>query len=343
MEYSLDFPRAHGLPLVTAILKQSPEDFQVEEQLPFTPTGQGEHVLLHIRKTGLNTRDVVQRIARLSKIAPRNISFAGMKDKHAITTQWFSVQVPIKTTIDWTPLNSDDLVLLAAVRHDRKLRRGAVSGNHFRINLHNVRGDTAALQPRLQLLATQGLPNYFGEQRFGDAAQNLQKALRLFTGTLSAERFERGIYLSAARAWLFNQVLVQRVRTQQWQQSLAGDVFWLQGTKRFFTGDPQDAALPQRVAQCDIHPTGPLWGQGELQTSAQARALELQVVAQYSALRDGLEQAGLEQDRRALRVMPLALTWAHDAARQMLTLEFDLPAGAYATSVIREFANVRID
>jgi tRNA pseudouridine13 synthase len=336
--YSLAWPTAHGAALISGIFKKTPADFQVEEQLPFTPTGQGEHVLLHIRKMGLNTQDVARRIARCAKLSDRLVSYAGLKDKHAVTTQWFSVQVPIKTAVDWSDLAAENLTVLQAVRHDRKLRRGAVATNRFVITLREVAGDIALLNDRLQRIATTGVPNYFGAQRFGRDAQNLPQAERLFANHITPPRFERGMYLSAARSWLFNQVLAERIQRANWEQPLPGDVFWLQGTKRFFSDAPGDANLLQRVTTCDIHPTGPLWGKGELLTQAAARELELSVINSYTVLAQGLEAAGLEQDRRALRVMPLQFEHAHDPAAKTLTLRFELPAGAYATAVLREFA-----
>ena len=336
--YSLAWPTAHGAPLITGTFKHSPIDFQVTERLPFAPNGQGEHVLLQIRKVGMNTQDVARRIARCAKVSDRLVSFAGLKDKQAVTTQWFSVQIPIKTEADWSDLPSEHLTVLQALRHDRKLRRGAVATNHFIITLREVKGDIPALVDRMRHIVTAGVPNYFGAQRFGRDAQNLLQAERLFAGTISPPRFERGIYLSAARAWLFNQLLAQRIELANWNQPLPGDVFWLQGTKRFFSNEQVDATLQQRVAAGDIHPTGTLWGKGELLTQLAARELELSVMHRYAGFAQGLETAGLEQDRRALRVMPLQFEHVHDPVAKTLTVKFELPAGAYATAVLREFA-----
>ncbi|MBI3560480.1 MAG: tRNA pseudouridine(13) synthase TruD [Gammaproteobacteria bacterium] len=336
--YSLAVPLAHGTPPLRAVFKQSPLDFQVEECLPFEPTGQGEHYLLQIRKRGLNTQDVVRKIARCARLSERWVSFAGLKDKQAVTTQWFSVQLPIKSSTDWAALNSADIDVVQAIRHDRKLRRGAVASNRFDITLRDVVGDAEALIARLQQITAQGVPNYYGPQRFGRNAQNLSQAESLFAGTINPSRFERGMYLSAARAWLFNQVLAHRVAHHTWNHPLPGDVFWLQGTKRFFSNEAITDVIQQRLAALDIHPTGPLWGQGELPTQHQARAMEVALMNNFSGLAKGLEAFGLQQDRRPLRVVPLNLHHSSDESMQLLRLQFELPAGAYATGVLRELA-----
>lgn len=336
--YSLDWPTAYGTPLITGKFKHTPADFQVIEQLPFVPSGQGEHVLLQICKQGMNTQDVARRIARCAKVSERLISYAGLKDKQAVTAQWFSVQVPIKQQADWSALPSEHIQLLQALRHDRKLRRGAVAMNQFVITLREVTGDITELAARLQRIVANGVPNYFGAQRFGRAGQNLPQAARLFANEITPPRFERGMFLSAARSWLFNQVLAARIQQANWDQPLAGDVFWLQGTKRFFSDEQGDTTLSERMVSGDIHATGPLWGKGELLTQATARELEQRVINQYTGFAQGLEAAGLEQDRRALRVMPLQFEHAHDPAATTLTVKFALPAGAYATAVLREFA-----
>lgn len=336
--YSLALPFAFGLPPVTAVFKASADDFIVDECLPFTVTGAGEHVLLHIRKTDLNTQDVVKLIAKFSGVSERNISYAGLKDKHAVTSQWFSVQQPIGKELPWQAMATAQLTILEAVRHSRKLRRGAVSHNRFVICLRQVQGDIPAMLQRLTLIVEQGVPNYFGSQRFAANGRNLSQAQRMFAGEIEPRRFERGIYLSAARSWLFNQVLAERIVDHSWNQGMDGDVFWLEGTKRFFSSSTMDETLRRRLVELDIHPTGPLWGKGELATQDQVRALELFVIAKYTALAQGLESMGLEQDRRALRITPQDFHYRYNTDEQQLTLEFNLAAGGYATALLREIA-----
>lgn len=335
--YSPIWPTAQGVPLLTAHIKQHPADFIVEEQLPFIPTGTGEHILLQIQKSCLNTPDVARRIAQCARLSERQVSYAGLKDKQAITTQWFSVQVPIKASPDWSNLNTANMTVLQSVRHDRKLRRGAVAHNRFQIILRDVKSNVEALSEHITQRIATGVPNYFGTQRFGKEARNVLQALRLFQQAIHPPRFERGIYLSAARAWLFNQVLARRIVDHAWDRPLLGDIYWLEGTKRFFSSEILDETLQQRVIQGDIHPTGPLWGSGELATHHAVKELETQVILHDSELAEGLAAAGLEQDRRPLRVIPQQLQITHDITTRTLTLGFVLPAGAYATAVLREF------
>jgi len=336
--YSLALPYALGLPPVSAVFKAGAEDFIVDECLPFTATGEGEHVLLHIRKTGLNTQDVVKLIARFSGAKERDISYAGLKDKHAVTSQWFSVQQPIGKELPWRAMATAQLTILESLRHSRKLRRGAVSHNRFVIKLRQVQGDIPALLQRLARVAEQGVPNYFGSQRFGVNGKNIIQAQRMFTGEIEPRRFERGMYLSAARAWIFNQVLAVRIVDHSWNQGMDGDVFWLEGTKRFFRSTVMDEELRRRLAQLDIHPTGPLWGKGELATQGKTRELEMSVMTKRTTLAQGLENRGLEQDRRALRITPQHFRYSYSQEQQQLKLEFELPAGGYATSLLREIA-----
>ncbi len=338
LTYSVESPYAFGSPPVTAVFKASAEDFIVDEYLPFTATGAGEHVLLHIRKTGLNTQDVVKLIARFSGARERDISYAGLKDKQAVTSQWFSIQQPIGKELPWQAMATAQLTILESLRHSRKLRRGAVSQNRFVIHLRQVAGDIPAMMQRLSRIAEQGIPNYFGRQRFGAKGQNIMQAQRMFAGEIEPRRFERGMYLSAARSWLFNQVLAVRIIDNSWNRGMDGDVFWLEGTKRFFSSSGMDDELHRRLVEWDIHPTGPLWGQGELATQDKARELELSVIARHTTLAQGLESRGLEQDRRALRIIPQHFKYTYSAEEQQLKLEFVLPAGGYATSLLREIA-----
>lgn len=337
--YSPSWPTTQGGPLLTAQFKQQPADFIVEEQLPFVPSGAGEHVLVQIQKTGVNTVEVARRIAQCVKTSERNVSYAGLKDKHAVTTQWFSVQVPIKVTPDFSHLTAANISVLQTQRHDRKLRRGAVATNRFQIILRNVITTETSLGDRVTQRIAAGVPNYFGTQRFGHEGRNVSQAVRLFQQAIHPPRFERGIYLSAARAWLFNQVLARRINEANWNRTILGDVYWLEGTKRFFSSEVLDETLQQRVTHGDIHPTGPLWGSGELLTHHTVKELETQVIAGDFELAQGLVAAGLEQDRRPLRVIPQQLQISHDVDAQLLRITFELPAGAYATAVLREFVN----
>lgn len=206
---------------VTAVFKQQPEDFRVTEELGYTPSGQGEHVYLWIEKTGLNTEQVAKDIAKLLAISVNQVSYSGLKDKQAVTKQWFSVVWPIKK--EFPHLLGNSWQVIEQHRHDKKLRRGSHQSNHFQIVLRDLQGDTAELERRLQIIKQQGFANYFGEQRFGYQGQNLVKAKALLAGEFKCKPFLRSIYLSAARSYVFNAYLSERVRQGNWNQVLAGD------------------------------------------------------------------------------------------------------------------------
>lgn len=336
MNFDAVFPSAHGEALAQAKLKSIPQDFIVEETLAFPLSGQGEHLYLYIRKTDANTEWVSRQLARHLGVAARDIGFAGLKDRHGVTQQWFSLPARTINRDRLAGLQIEGVEICDIQAHDRKLRKGAIKHNRFTICLREVDVDQQRLQERLARIAEQGVPNYFDEQRFGHERGNLTAALQMFARKLKPARFQRGMYLSAARAWLFNQILARRVSQRNWNTALEGDVFWLEGTKRFFTPALIDESIRTRLAQGDIHPTGALWGEGELQSQAQVARLEHDVALQWPALAQGLIDARLAQDRRALRVMPQSFSHLYDALQRTLTLNFILPAGAYATAVLRE-------
>ena len=320
--------------MARACLRSRPEDFQVCEQLGFEPTGAGEHILLRIRKRGLTSEQVARGLASHAAVNRRLVSYAGMKDKHAETEQWFSVHLPGRSGPDWSALELNGSAVVAVIRHNRKLKRGALRGNRFRLTLRQVT-DADVLQQRWEQVLAAGVPNYFGPQRFGRGGANVDAARRLFSGNGAADRFRRGLYLSAARAWLFNCVLARRVIEGNWNCCLPGELLALDGSRSVFAVDEPTPELRRRLDSFDVHPTGPLWGAGEPGVSASVLSLERAVVAADPVLCDGLTSAGLRQERRSLRlpVREAELGWP---AADEAVLSFALPAGCYATSVVRE-------
>ncbi|GAB1408187.1 tRNA pseudouridine(13) synthase TruD [Thermomonas brevis] len=332
--------RAHGAPVLSARIRVAPEDFGVEELPAFEPSGEGEHLLLTIEKRGMTTAFAAKRIAQWAGVAESAIGHAGLKDRHAVTRQRISVWLPKKVAPDIAALQSDDLRVLGHAWHARKLPRGALAGNLFVLALREVEGERGQIEERLAAIAARGVPNHFGEQRFGRVGDNVQQAIAMFAGR-RVKREERAMLLSAARSELFNRVLDARVADGSWDRGLDGEVWMLDGSRSVFGPEPQDEDLLARLAAFDIHPTGPLWGEGELRSSGAARELELGALAGDSAsrLRAGLERAGLKQERRALRLRPqeLAWNWRDDGA---LELCFALPPGSYATVVLAELGTI---
>ena len=325
-----------GQPAVSACLRKTPEDFRVREIPLLEPDGAGEHAWLLIRKRLENTAGVAELLAKFSGAPLRDVSYAGMKDRQAVTEQWFSVQLPGREDPDWTALNSDVITVIRHARHSRKLRRGALKGNAFKLVLREIGGEPDELNRRLEVVAGEGVPNYFGEQRFGRNGANLHTALQLFNNPRKRiSRTRRGLALSAARSLLFNQVLSRRVEAASWNRAIMGDALQLQGSHSYFIAENIDAELRARIERHDVHPTGPLHGRGASDVRLDCLQLETEVLADFPEWLAGLESAGLKQDRRALRVPVEGLEWHWTGAAE-LELAFSLPAGSYATSVLRE-------
>ena len=311
-EFSLEFPRAYGELTASAVFRLQPEDFQVDEDLGYVPSGEGEHVFLHICKRGENTAWVAEKIAEVAGVNVTDVGYCGRKDRHAVTAQWFSVYLPKGVEPDWTLINTQSIHLLSASRHQHKLRRGEHQQNHFVIRLRNIQtNDRNQLQKKIETIFVKGVPNYFGEQRFGRGGNNLQEAEAiLLSGKRYRDKQKRGLMLSAARSYLFNQVLAARVKANNWCEQLEGEVESL--------------------------PSGPLWGRGRPLVSGTLLELEQAALADWAQWCDGLEHAGLSQERRSLQLLPK--NGRADWAENDLILHFSLNAGEFATSVLHEIA-----
>lgn len=345
-----DAPRAHGDAVLAAVTRTTPEDFRVAEIDGFDASGAGEHLLLTVEKRDLTTPQAARAIAAWAGTGEDAVGYAGLKDRHAVTVQRFTVQLPGRADPDTAALapqpheaeRGATLRVLAAARHARKLPRGALAGNRFALVLREVAGDPAAIDARLRAIATRGVPNRFGEQRFGREGDNVAKALAMFAGR-RVRREERAMLLSAARSELFNRVLDARIAHGSWDTALDGEVWIMDGSRSVFGPEPFDDALAARLAAFDIHPSAPLWGEGELRSEGDARARELAALEGDTAqrLRTGLERARLRQERRATRMRVAGLQWTHDSNAATLFLEFSLPPGSYATTVLSELGDCR--
>jgi len=333
-----EWPRFLGQPRVRGRLRLRPEDFIVEELPRHQPSGEGNHLWLQVQKRRSNTAWVADQLARAAGCNSRDIGYAGMKDRHAITTQWFSIPVPNGNMHRWKEWNIPDASILQAVRHQRKLKRGSLNGNRFDIAVRELEGELDNLAPRLQEIKSRGLPNYFGRQRFGHAGSNVNKGVCwLFEGG-RLPRAKRSIYLSAVRSFMFNHVLARRLERGSWDRLLDGDVAMLDGTRSVFLCNGQDRELSQRCLQGDIHPTGPLPGRAGFSPTGEAAEVESAVLRPYQNLVEALGKARVEGKRRSLRLFAGELEW--ELNDECLRLVFSLPPGAYATSVIDELVSL---
>lgn len=366
-----DCPSPWGEPVATARLKAGPEDFVVEEVLGFAPDGDGEHLWLWVEKRGLNTDFVAGELAARLGLKLQDVSYSGLKDRHALTRQWFSAHWPAGagtpaagcwTAGDgWIEVPARDpghapgsYRVLAQQRSGRKLRRGAHAANRFVITLRDVQGDDAAIQARLDDIGRGGVANYFGAQRFGHGGRNVDQGLALLAERRAGQGRSRGrqqrgrrdnresIWLSAVRSALFNRVLAERVRDGSWCRCLPGDVLQLDGRGSFFVPEPGDAALPARLAAGEVHPTGPLPGDGASVVTDDVAALEAGVLAPWEDICADLAALRVPGQRRSLRLR------VDDLVRQqpqpdVLVLSFTLAAGSFATAVLASLARLHED
>ena len=336
-------PSPWGEPVAIARLKAQPEDFVVEEQLGFEPTGEGEHLWLWVEKRGMNTDALSRELAARLGGSAALVSFSGMKDRQALTRQWFSVHSTALWTLgdDWLSVEGGQYRVLRVERGARKLRRGAHAANRFCITLRDVRGEHDAIESRLQLIAAQGVANYFGPQRFGHGGRNIGQGLALLASRRSGRARRRdnreSLWLSALRSALFNQVLASRVRNQTWAVCLPGDVLQLDGRSALFKPDPLDAEIAPRLARGELHPTGPLPGDGASVIDDSVLTFESHVLAPWQAICADLAALRVPAQRRSLRLMLQAPSW-HWPAPDTLVIEFALTAGAFATSVLQSLA-----
>ncbi|AIR63691.1 tRNA pseudouridine(13) synthase TruD [Cedecea neteri] len=333
----------HGKPQGSGVIKASPEDFVVIEDLGFGPDGDGEHLLLRILKSGCNTRFVADALAKFLKVHAREVSFAGQKDKHAVTEQWFCVRLPGKEMPDMSAFTLEGCQVLEFARHRRKLRLGALKGNRFTLVLREV-SDLLEMEQRLQAVSEQGVPNYFGSQRFGIGGNNLHQAKRWAESNAPLrDRNKRSFWLSAARSALFNQIVSQRLKKTDFNQVVDGDALQLAGRGSWFVATPEELpTLQQRVNDGELLITASLPGDGEWGTQNAALAFEQQSVADEEILLGLLKRERVEAARRAMLVQPKELSWNwwDDVT---VELNFWLPAGSFATSVVRELMNTAGD
>ncbi len=333
-------------PIEQSTYKARTEDFIVNEILDIDFTGEGEHLWLQIQKSGMNTAYLAKLLSEWADIPLRDIGYSGLKDRQALTTQWFSLRLPKKQlpATDFLPSDIKDnesIKILAQHWHNKKLNRGTHRANQFTITLSKVTfskvtlqevpftdADKSTVDTHLQNISKHGVPNYFGSQRFGHSGNNIKEALALFTRPLTqkpaqqtqqkrgkqkrAPRERNAMELSAARSLIFNEILATRVRDGSWNTGLDGEVFNLNGSGSIFASESTDEALQARLAANDIHPTGVLWGAGNDKVAGKAAQLEQDVVQQSELLAyfaSNLEQREIKAQRRALRLLVEDLVW----------------------------------
>lgn len=323
-----------GPPGIQGRIRAQLEDFRVQEIPQVMPSGEGNHLWLEVEKRGANTHWVADQLARAAGIPSRDVGYAGLKDRHGVTTQWFSVALQEIRNPDYENWLIPDVVFLQVVNHNRKLKRGTLKGNRFQIVVRDLEGDLPELEDRLGKITRTGVPNYFGPQRFGHNGSNISRGMQWLRHGGRIARNKRSIYLSSLRSFLFNEVLARRIRQGNWDRLLDGDIAMLDGSQSVFPCVLPDSELTSRCETFDIHPTGPLSGSGGMQPEREALEQEQQALDEHSVMIDALLEAGSRSSRRSLRLVPEDLQYELNG--DTLNLAFTLPAGNYATSLLRE-------
>lgn len=336
----------HDRPLGRGRFKQCATDFIVTEQLGYKPIGEGEHIYVWMEKQALNTAYVAEQLAKFCGIPLRAVTYAGRKDKFALTQQWFGVHLPGKVDPDWQQFTLEGARITYSVRHNKKLRTGNLKGNQFSIRLRGVR-EPNDIERRIEQVATHGAPNYYAEQRFGvrrnndgqlQVGGNLVMAERMLEGEVIRNRNKRSMAISALRSWLFNQMVSERIAAGHINKVLPGDALQLGGSNSFFIAQGNDPELVDRLASGDVLITAPLVGRDALATTSAALAFEGDCLSNYQDIVSCLADLGLKQERRAVMVKPTQLKY--EFSENDCILQFSLPAGCYATAVLREIVNI---
>lgn len=344
--------RVFPVPVVSGSLRTKPEDFKVVEELNFSPSGSGEHLFIRIKKTNANTQWVVNQLGKIFELSSQQIGYAGKKDRHSVSTQWFSLHLPGQE-VDLNRMVIDGVELIESVRHNKKLKIGSLKCNQFEIILRDVSGKIDS--DIIRKIIKSGVPNYFGSQRFGHNASNLELADDyLAQKTKIKNRVKRGMVISSARSYLFNLILSERVKQKNWNEPLGGDCLNLNGSQSFFcianakAENENDQSLDKtsmlsniksRIVNGDLHISGLLAGREKSESAESAKLIEDEVLAQYSNWMQAFHRLNLSTARRSFRVIPKDFCVEHES--DTIKLNFKLNKGSYATSVIRELVNVK--
>ena len=318
----------------TGRLKSKPEDFIVREHLSFSLDGQSGHTYILIEKTQSNTKDVIGLLTNILKQDHQDIGYAGLKDKQSISQQWFSVPGKIS---DWQLMSLADhanIEVLDCRQHSKKLRIGEVLKNDFEITLREVKCDRDKLVERLNLLAEQGFPNYFGQQRFGHDDSNLELLEKAWplkdTGQTAPAKLKPFLY-SVVRAYLFNCCLAHRLQNGDLDAPLVGDLV-------MDTDSERCTALTEKELEGESLPlglTGPLLGRQGFLTQSDALNLEQMACQAVKPWCEALMRSDLNSSRRVLKASVFDAHWQFEE-QDILRLKLSLGAGVYATSFVRE-------
>ncbi|WVD62362.1 tRNA pseudouridine(13) synthase TruD [Orbus mooreae] len=327
----------NGKPVVKGLYKQFESDFCVKEDLGYDLDGEGEHVFVSIEKQNCNTLFVAEQLAKFAGIPAKLVSYAGLKDRNAVTVQWFGLHIPGKTTPDFSLFVLEGCKVLHVERHSKKLRIGNLKGNFFSLILRDI-DNKSELERRLTQVLENGVPNYFGEQRFGKENNNIDQAMLWAKGEINVkDRKKRSFYLSAARSAIFNGVVSERIVKNFDKIVLNGDILQLAERGSWFIAQHEELMiLQQRINNKEINITAPMLGDNGPGTKDDALQFEQAYIeTNWADFLPLFRQERLETSRRSVVLRPKEMTWIWQD-EQILQVNFWLPAGSYATAVLRE-------
>ncbi len=325
----------------TGVIRTAPEDFNVTEINNVELSGSGEHLWLYLQKIGSNTEWVANKLANVCQVPRKQIGFAGMKDRHAITKQWFSIQLAKVSDIE--AIQSalpDDVTVLKSDYHYKKIKIGQLESNHFEIVIRNIVGSADQIEQNIQNIIENGVPNYFGPQRFGHDLGNIQKCQDWFSGNYKVKsRNLKSLLISTSRSHIFNTIVAQRINNNTWNTAIDGDILQLDRSHSWFPiSDATPAEISKRLNEFDVHLTAAMYGEDGPQSTGECAELELSVASEFQVYQQGFERFRLKQDRRAMRICANDFTfkWINND----LYLSFNLAPGSYATGVMREILTI---
>ncbi len=322
-------------------IRSTPRDFEVTELNDIELSGDGEHLWLYIKKIGCNTNWVAKQLSNVCQVPQRQVGYAGLKDRHAVTQQWFSVQLPkISDVGRIESALPNEVTIVQSSRHNRKIKTGQLDVNQFEIMIRNIDGDKQQIEQNIINIITNGVPNYFGEQRFGHDMGNIQKCQDWFSGTYKVKsRNVKSLLISTARSHIFNLILAQRIKGDIWDKPISGDILQLNKSHSWFPASDATAdEIDKRLNEFDIHLTAAMWGEDAVQSMDGCANLENAIAEQFPVYQQGFEKFRLKQDRRSMRICPIDFSyeWLDDD----LKLKFKLLPGAYATGIVSELIKI---
>jgi tRNA pseudouridine13 synthase len=335
--------RTADLPGVGGRVRATDDDFAVEEIPAYPPSGEGDHVFVHIEKRGLTTPAAAQLLAAIARVSSRDVGWAGMKDRHAVTRQWLSLPPPAKPEAV-LGVAEGGLTVLAAMRHRHKLRTGHLKGNRFGLVIRDVGDEIVAADRARSILALlaagPGAPNWYGEQRFGARGDNATVGLDILRrgGTGGGSPKHKRMLVSALQSHLFNQWLCERMADEMYGTVLAGDLVQKTTSGGMFVSE--DTTTDQaRLDTGELVITGPMFGASMRSPPAgspahvrEARLLDAIGLGPADFARLG----SIANGTRRPAAMELGGPEVVVAGPGAIRVTFSLPAGSYATTVLRE-------